>query len=108
MASAYRALTGVHVYVLAQDGSDIIRFLDHPASKGAGLAGLGWFVVGAGGQLLERSIVGPHGRCTGGAWYSKARRLLDEPLRQGQREPSALRFRRGGAAVDTLTAWPGR
>ena len=47
---------GLHVFVLCQDGADIERFLRvlHDRSW---LHGLGWMMVGAGGQLLERSIV---------------------------------------------------
>ncbi len=47
---------GQHLYVVAQDGSDIDRFLKMLHAR-CWLAGLGWMMVGAGGQLLERSIV---------------------------------------------------
>lgn len=47
---------GRHDYVLLQDQSDTPRFLK-VLHKRAWLAGLGWFMVGAAGQLLERSVV---------------------------------------------------
>lgn len=47
---------GVHVYLLIKDGSDTERFLRTLHAR-AWLAGLGWMMVGAGGQLLNRSIV---------------------------------------------------
>jgi len=47
---------GLHVYVLVKDGADIERFLRTLHAR-CWLLGLGWMMVGAGGQLLERSIV---------------------------------------------------
>jgi hypothetical protein len=47
---------GLHAYVFAKDGSDAERFLKDLHER-CWLAGLGWYMVGAGGQLLERSIV---------------------------------------------------
>jgi hypothetical protein len=47
---------GMHVYVEVEDGADIPRFLSTLHER-CWLAGLGWSMVGAGGQLLERSIV---------------------------------------------------
>ncbi len=47
---------GVHVFVLVRDGSDTERFLKALHDR-CWLAGLGWMMVGAGGQFLERSIV---------------------------------------------------
>ena len=47
---------GVHIFVLIQDGSDTERFLKALHDR-CWLAGLGWMMVGAGGQFLERSIV---------------------------------------------------
>jgi hypothetical protein len=47
---------GRHVYVIAKDGSDAVRFLTALHQRCC-LAGLGWMMVGAAGQLLERSIV---------------------------------------------------
>jgi hypothetical protein len=47
---------GQHLYIGVANGADIERFLGDLHSR-CWLAGLGWFLVGAGGQLLERSIV---------------------------------------------------
>jgi hypothetical protein len=47
---------GLHVYITVQDGSDVERFLKTLHAR-CWLAGYGWFMVGVGGQLLERSIV---------------------------------------------------
>ena len=47
---------GVHVFVAIKDGADAERFLKALHAR-CWLAGLGWSMVGAGGQLLERSIV---------------------------------------------------
>ena len=47
---------GLHVYVAVKDSSDIERFLKTLHER-CWLAGFGWLMVGAGGQLLDRSIV---------------------------------------------------
>jgi hypothetical protein len=47
---------GMHAYVLVKDGADIRRFLGALHER-CWLHGFGWMMVGAGGQLLERSIV---------------------------------------------------
>src|SRR5262249_40468061 len=47
---------GMHIYVALQDGSDVERFLKTLHAR-CRLAGLGWMMIGAGGQLLDRSIV---------------------------------------------------
>ena len=47
---------GVHVYVAVQDGTDVERFLKTLHAR-CWLAEFGWLMVGAAGQLLERSIV---------------------------------------------------
>jgi hypothetical protein len=48
--------SGLHVFVLVSDGEDVDRFLRTLHDR-CWLAGLGWLMIGAGGQLLERSIV---------------------------------------------------
>jgi len=53
---ALKGSDGLHAFVLVQDGADIERFLRTLHDR-CWLAGLGWMMVGAGGQLLERSIV---------------------------------------------------
>lgn len=47
---------GIHLYLSVQDGGDVERFLKALHER-CWLAGLGWLMVGACGQLLERSIV---------------------------------------------------
>ena len=47
---------GEHHYVLVADGSDIPRALKR-SSRAHWLNGLGWFMLGGTGQLLERSVV---------------------------------------------------
>src|SRR5215207_913678 len=47
---------GRHDYILLAEQADARRFLE-ALHKRAWLAGLGWFMVGTAGQLLERSIV---------------------------------------------------
>ena len=47
---------GQHVFVMVQDGSDVERFLRTLHDR-CWLHGLGWMIVGRGGQILERSIV---------------------------------------------------
>jgi hypothetical protein len=48
--------TNQHVYVLVRNGSDIDRFLRTLHAR-CWIAGFGRLTIGAGGQLLERSIV---------------------------------------------------
>jgi hypothetical protein len=45
-----------HVYIAVRDGSDIPRFLAALHQR-CWLAGLGWLMLGAAGQMLERSII---------------------------------------------------
>jgi hypothetical protein len=45
---------GEHLYVIVADGSDIPRAFLHDL---AWLGGLGWYMIGGAGQLLDRSIV---------------------------------------------------
>jgi hypothetical protein len=47
---------GLHLYLLILDGSDTKRAL-HSLHDRCVLSDLGWFMVGAAGQLLERSII---------------------------------------------------
>ena len=46
----------MHHYVLIRDGGDIERFLRDLHDR-CWLHGLGWHVIGAAGQLLDRSLV---------------------------------------------------
>ena len=47
---------GAHLYVLVKDGGDIERFLRDLHDR-CWLHGLGWHLIGATGQLLDRSVV---------------------------------------------------
>jgi hypothetical protein len=93
---------GVHVYIPLLDGSDGERFLKvlHERCR---LMGLGWMTVGAGGQLLERSIVD---RVVGSPerLVFEGPPVLDPPLAQDQksRRPIAVE----GEALDSVAACP--
>ncbi len=53
---ALKGSDGLHAFVLVEDGADIERFLRNLHDR-CWLHGLGWLMIGAGGQFLERSIV---------------------------------------------------
>jgi hypothetical protein len=93
---------GVHVYIAVRDATDIERFLKTLHAR-CWLAGLGWMMVGAGGQLLERSIVD---RTVGAPerLVFEGGPILDPPLRQDKesRRPIAVE----GDALDTVAACP--
>src|SRR5262245_8382861 len=93
---------GVHVYVAVQDGTDIERFLRTLHDR-CWLNGFGWMMLGAGGQLLERSIVD---RMVGAPerLVFEGGPILDPPLSQDSdsRKPRVT----AGDALDTLTACP--
>lgn len=109
-AGLYRTDTGVklqgsggaHIYLLVADGGDIDRFLRALHDR-CWLAGLGWLMVGAAGQLLERSIVD---RMVGAGerLVFEAAPEIEPPLAQDQsaRAPKVV----DGAALDTATACP--
>src|SRR6516225_3821999 len=93
---------GMHDYILAQDGTDIERFLKTVHER-CWLAGLGWMMVGAGGQLLERSIID---RMVGAPerLVFEGGPVLEPPLSQDKesRRPIVVE----GDALDTLAACP--
>jgi hypothetical protein len=93
---------GLHVYLLVREGSDIERFL-RAIHERCWLAGFGWLMVGAGGQLLERSIVD---RMVGAPerLVFEGAPILDPPLIQDleSRRPVAM----DGEALDTVAACP--
>jgi hypothetical protein len=98
----YQGSGGVHVYILIADGADAERFLKTLHER-CWLAGLGWMIVGAGGQLLERSIVdrvcGTPERLA-----FEGRPVVVPPLAQdlAVRIPAAIE----GEAIDTKEACP--
>ena len=93
---------GRHVYLQVQDGADVERFL-RALHERCWLAGLGWMMVGAAGQLLERSVID---RMVGGPerLVFEGGPVLEPPLQQDResRRPVAVR----GDALDTLAACP--
>ena len=93
---------GEHVYVLVRDGGDVERFL-RTLHERCWLAGFGWMMVGAGGQLLERSIVD---RMVGAPerLVFEGAPILEPPLEQDQARRQAIV--RDGAELDTLGACP--
>ena len=93
---------GQHVYIAVKDGSDIKRALETLRDR-LWLSGLGYYVVGAGGQLLDRAIIdagvfGPERLVFEGA------PILVPPVAQDKdaRQPQA----HAGETVDTLAAIP--
>ncbi len=93
---------GRHAYILVRDGTDIERFL-YVLHERAWLAGFGWLMVGAGGQLLERSIVD---RMVGAPerLVFEGAPVLEAPLVQDAlaRSPRVTE----GAALDTRAGCP--
>jgi hypothetical protein len=93
---------GLHVYLLVQDGADIERFLKALHDR-CWLAGLGWMMLGAAGQLLERSIVD---RMVGRPEHLvfEGGPILEPPLQQDRksRRPVATK----GDTLDTIAACP--
>ena len=93
---------GEHVYLLVRDGADAERFLRDLHDR-CWLHGLGWFLVGEAGQLLERSIVD---RMVGAPerLVFEGAPVLVEPLAQDQaaREPEWT----AGEPLDTCSACP--
>lgn len=93
-----RGSDGVHVYLHAQDGADTERFLKTLHDR-CWLAGLGWLMIGAGGQFLERSIID---RMVGAGerLVFEGAPVLEKPLSQRSRLPEVL----GSAVIDTASA----
>ena len=91
---------GIHIYIMIKEGVDAERFLKTLHER-CWLAGLGWLMVGASGDLLERSIVD---RMVGqpGRPVFEGGPVLDPPLVQdkAKRRPVAVE----GAVLDTVAA----
>jgi hypothetical protein len=93
---------GRHLYICVRDGADVGRFLRALHDR-CWLAGYGWLMVGAAGQLLERSIVdftvGSPERLV-----FEGPPVLEPPLAQdvALREPLVTE----GATLDTASACP--
>jgi hypothetical protein len=93
---------GLHVFLVVEDGADAERFLNTLHAR-CWLAGLAWMMVGAGGQLLERSIVD---RVVGSPerLVFEGPPVLDPPLAQ-DRETRRCRSHKG-EPLDTVSACP--
>jgi hypothetical protein len=93
---------GLHGYVVTLDGTDAERFLKTLHERCC-LADLGWMMVGAGGQLLERSIVD---RMVGAPerLVFEGAPVLEPPL--GQERESRRPIISDGEALDTIVACP--
>jgi hypothetical protein len=93
---------GLHVFVPVKDGTDTVRFLTNLHAR-CWLARFGWLMVGASGQLLERSIVD---RMVGAPerLVFEGAPVLEEPLAQDQenRRPIVT----DGDVLDTVATCP--
>jgi hypothetical protein len=93
---------GLHIFIVAQDGTDIARFLTTLHDR-CWLAGMGWLAVGSAGQLLDRSIID---RVVGmpERLVFEGQPILVPPVTQDaeSRRPIA----RGGNIINTATACP--
>jgi uncharacterized protein DUF5906 len=93
---------GIHIFITAQDGDDVERFLTTLHER-CWLSGYGWIMVGRAGQLLERSIID---RSVGAPerLVFEAPPILTPPLAQDaeSRRPIAT----DGEILDTLAACP--
>lgn len=94
--------SGEHDYIVVRDGTDIERALKTLHDR-LWLAGYGYFVIGAAGQLLDRSIIdnsvfGPERLVFEGP------PIVEPPLAQDhdERRPRA----HDGVIIDTMTAIP--
>jgi hypothetical protein len=93
---------GLHIFLAVADGAEIERFLKTLHVR-CWLAGLGWLMTGAGGQLLERSVVD---RVVGTPerLVFEGAPVLVPPLAQSAagRMPNAIE----GGLLDTVAACP--
>jgi len=94
--------SGLHVYLLVQDGADIERFLKTLHAR-CWLNGLGWMMVGVGGQLLIRSIVD---RMVGAPerLVFEGAPVLKPPLQQDRESRRPIVS--NGKALDTIAECP--
>jgi hypothetical protein len=92
--------SGLHVFVLVRDGADVERFLRGLHAR-CWLHGFGWMMVGAGGQLLDRSLVDRMVYAPERLVFEGAP-VLDPPLAQDRasRRPIVTE----GTALDTIAA----
>ena len=93
---------GQHVFLVAQDGEDIERFLKVLHAR-CWLAGFGWYLISASGALLERSIV-DHTVGTSERLVFEGAPVLDHPLQQDVESRRPLTF--DGALLLDTRAYP--
>lgn len=93
---------GVHVFVLVKDGTDAERFLTTLHER-CWLAGFGWLMIGAGGQLLERSIVDRMVAAPERLVFEGAP-VLEPPLAQDQQSRRPIVTE--GDVLDTVASCP--
>ena len=93
---------GEHTYIAVQDGTDIERALKTLHNR-LWLAGYGYFVVSAAGQLLERSIIDVS-VCGAERLVFEGAPILVPPVAQSQKARRPLFH--DGVVVDTMTALP--
>jgi hypothetical protein len=98
----YPGSGGLHLYILVQDGTDIGRAV-RAAHERAWLHGLGWFLIGSAGQLLERSIIDTAVRYPERLAFEGAPEVV-LPLVQDPAMRAAVAF--GGVAIDTRLVIP--
>jgi hypothetical protein len=98
----YPSSGGLHDYILVQDGTDIDR-ATKVAHDRAWLHGLGWFLIGGAGQLLERSIIDTAVRFPERLVFEGAPDVVP-PLVQDQAVRAAVAV--DGVAIDTWTVIP--
>jgi hypothetical protein len=93
---------GLHVYVEVRDGADIERFLRVLHAR-CWLAGLGWVMLGAAGQFLERSAVD---RMVGSPerLVFEGPPIMVPPVEQDQNDRRPVVF--DGGQLDTIAACP--
>jgi hypothetical protein len=97
-----RGSNGWHIFPLTQDGFDIERFLRALHDR-CWLAGVGWYMIGAAGQLLERSLVDRTVYAPERLVF-EGQPVLDPPLLQDLESRKAVAH--DGAALDTVAACP--
>jgi hypothetical protein len=93
---------GQHIYLAIGDGADAERFL-YALHDRCWLAGLGWHMVGAGGQLLDRSLVDRMVHAAERLVFEGAP-VVETPLQQDQSIRAAVPHE--GAVLETLEACP--
>jgi hypothetical protein len=93
---------GQHIFLLVEDGGDAERFL-YTLHDRCWLAGLGWHMIGAGGQLLDRSLVDRMVHAPERLVFEGSP-VVEPPLHQDQAARAAAAYE--GAVLDTREVCP--